>query len=458
MLVAHLSCPETGHRRVGFPWRPRDRSVPASDGARCPQPKADTAIDASDTIPSTPLDTPVQRDTATPHRTRATAVILAGLIVTALNLRIVINALALVLDEIRETTGVSSAAAGLLTTLPILCFGLVAPFAPRIAGRIGLDRALILAMLGLIAGTLIRIIPSTPILFAGTAVVGLGIGIANVLLPASIKRDFPNNAGTMTGLLSMMMSLSGTIGVGLTIPLQDASGLGWRGTIALWAIPAMLAVAALTPRLGMHLGGRVSPASPAAPVTISLWHDPLAWQVTLMMGLQAFVFYSIATWFPTMMLDEGVAKADAGLYLSVANFAGMFSSFLVPMWASRRHNQQAFILGTSVLLVLSLTALLVSPTSAPLLWMLVFGLAVGSALSLAIAFFSLRSPDVHHAAHLSGMAQFVGYCLAASGPFLIGVLHDATGGWHVPLLVVLGAVGAMTVAGMGAARNRYVGS
>lgn len=390
-------------------------------------------------------------------RPRATTVIiLVGLIATALNLRAVINALALVLDEIRDTTGISSAGAGLLTTLPILCFGLAAPFAPRIAARIGLDRALILALIGLIVGTLVRIVPSTAVLFAGTAVVGLGIGIANVLLPASIKRDFPTNAGMMTGLLSMMMSLSGTFGVGLTIPLQEMTGFSWRGTVALWAIPAAVAVLTLLPRLAMGLGGPSS-ANASRSATISLWRDPLAWQVTLVMGLQAFVFYAVVTWFPTMMLDNGISKADAGLYLSVTNFAGMFSSFLVPTWASRHRHQRAFILGIAVVLIVPLIGLVVAPTFSPLLWMLIFGLGVGAALGLAIAFFSLRSPDAHHAAHLSGMAQFVGYCLAASGPFLVGMIHDATGGWTVPLLVVIGAVVAMTVVGMGAARNKYVG-
>ncbi|MGB3329391.1 MAG: MFS transporter, partial [Thermomicrobiales bacterium] len=319
-------------------------------------------------------------------------------------------------------------------------------------------RALIVAMLALIAGNVVRVVPSTTILFAGTAVLGLGIGIANVLLPASIKRDFPNNAGTMTGLLSMTMSLSGTIGVGLTIPLQDLSGYSWRGTLALWAIPTVFAVGTLLPRLTMHLGGSVPARGATGAGTINLWRDRLAWEVTFMMGLQAFVFYAIATWYPSMMLDHGVTKAEAGLYLSVTNFAGMFSSFLVPMWASRRQNQQAYILGTSALLVIGLVGLLIAPTTFPLLWMLVFGLGVGAALGLAIAFFSLRSRDVHHAAHLSGMAQFVGYCLAASGPFLIGILHDVSGGWTVPLLVVLGGVVAMTVAGLGAARDRYVGT
>lgn len=398
----------------------------------------------------------------TPRSRATTIIILTGLIVTALNLRIVINALALVLDDIRQTTGISSAAAGLLTTLPILCFGLVAPFAPRLAARVGLDRALILALLALIAGTLIRIAPPVPILFLGTAIVGLGIGIGNVLLPASIKRDFPGNAGMMTGLLSMMMSLSGTIGVGLTIPLQNLTGFDWRGTLALWAIPAMIAVGTLLPRLRMHLGdspgANAAKANRAGSPTISLWRDRLAWQVTLTMGLQAFIFYAVATWYPTMMLDHGVSKTDAGLYLSVTNFAGMFSSFIVPTWAARRRHQGAFVLGAATMFVVSLVWLIVAPTTLPLVSMLIFGLGAGAALSLAIAFFSLRSRDVHHAAHLSGMAQFVGYCLAASGPFLIGILHDLTDGWEVPLFVVLGAVVAMTITGMGAARNEYVGT
>jgi len=396
--------------------------------------------------------------TASPtSRSRTVTILLiVGIIATALNLRIVINALALVLDEIRDSTGISSSAAGLLSTLPVLCFGIIAPLAPKLARKIGLDQALWLAMIALAVGILSRLIASTTMLFVGTAIIGMAIGIANVLLPASLKRDFPTQTGLMTGVLTMTMSLSGTIGVGLTVPVQDLTGFSWRGTLAVWTIPAIVALVALMPRFFLaDVRHAVAPAT-GAHRPINLWRNRLAWEVTLVMGLQAFVFYSIATWFPTLMLDHGIEKGEAGLYLSIANLAGFVSSFIVPVVASRRHDQRAALLVSMVLIASAIVALIVAPTTLVWLTMTIFGLGVGGALSLAVAFFSLRSPDLDHAAQLSGMAQSVGYCLAATGPFLIGALHDTVGGWTVPLIVILIAIAIMTVAGYGAAQNRQV--
>ncbi|MGI8484424.1 MAG: CynX/NimT family MFS transporter [Thermomicrobiales bacterium] len=386
-----------------------------------------------------------------------TVLLVFGVLITALNLRIVIIAISPMLEQIRATTGISSTAAGLLTTLPVLCFGLFAHVAPQLARRFGLDLVLWGTMVVLTAGIAIRIMPTILALFVGTAVIGMAIGIANVLLPASIKRDFPHNAGPMTGLLTMAMSASGTIGVGLTIPMQNLTGFSWQGTLGLWGLLSAVAIVALLPRLRLNTPLRTLSGSANSRPTISLWRDRLAWQVTILMGLQSFIFYSLVAWFPSMMGEHGVSNEHAGLLLSLANLAGFVSSFFVPVMASRRRDQRAFVTGTALVWIVSIVGIMIFPTTGILLWMVLFGGCAGSALSLSLSFFSLRSPDTNHAAQLSGMAQTVGYCLAATGPFLFGAAHDLTGTWDVPLIGLILAMVGVLFAGLGAGRNRQVG-
>ncbi len=416
-------------------------------------PKVESVIAAAPIPPTSPTALP-----ASTTRSRVfTRFLIFGVLISALNLRAVIIAISPMLEEIRASTGISSTAAGLLTTLPILCFGLFAHVAPRLARRFGLDLVLWGTMVVLTGGILIRIVPTIAALFLGTAVIGMAIGIANVLLPASIKRDFPHRTGPMTGLLTMAMSASGTLGVGLTIPLQKLTGFGWHGTLALWGVLSAVAIVALLPRLKLNASAASRAESSRFRPAISLWRDRLAWQVTLVMGLQSFIFYSLVAWFPTMMGDHGMSNEHAGLVLSFANLAGFVASFFVPVLASRRRDQRAFIIGTVSVWIVSILGLLFLPTTGVVIWMLLFGSCAGSALSLSLSFFSLRSPDIHHAAQLSGMAQTVGYCFAATGPFLFGALHDITGSWDPPLIGLLVAMMGVFLAGLGAGRNRLVG-
>jgi CP family cyanate transporter-like MFS transporter len=379
-----------------------------------------------------------------------------GMFIAALNLRIAIIAVSPLLEEIRRDTGMSSPLAGMLTTLPVLCFAISSPLAPRLARRFGLDLVLVVSTSVLALAIVARLLPPMAMLFISTAIIGLAIGIGNVLLPASIKRDFPRQTGLMTGLLTMAISASGAIGAGLTIPLQNATGLAWRGTLALWAIPITIAIIALLPRLRSSQ----RPARPAIPlphVDVNLWRDPVAWSVTMIMGLQSFSFYALASWFPTMMADHGMSNERAGFLLSLANFSGFFTSFLVPIFATRQRDQRNYVTATVACWTLSLLGLLFFPVDGTVLWMILWGLAAGSGLGISLSFFSLRSPDIRHAAQLSGMAQTVGYSLAATGPFIIGLLHDLTGGWSVSLLFLIGILGVMLVFGLNAGRDRQVG-
>lgn len=334
-----------------------------------------------------------------------------------------------VLDSIRVETGMSTTVAGLLTTLPVICFGILAGVAPRLARRFGIDLVVWLTMVGLTVGILIRLAPPVSALFLGTLVIGAAIAIANVLVPALIKRDFPERTGLMTGLYTMCIAAGGSLATGLVVPIDERTSLDWRQTLGLLAIPALVAVVVLAPRLRLNRRHRAA-AAVSAVAPPHLWRNRLAWQVSLYMGLQSFIYYGLGTWMATFLGDAGLSDERAGLMWSICNLAGLPVSFIVPVVAQRLPDQRPLVLWVIGVWAISFVGLLAAPAAYAVLWMLVFGVAAGSALSLALMFLVLRAPDETHAAALSGMAQGIGYTLAATAPFLVGALHDLTGGWQ----------------------------
>ena len=393
-------------------------------------------------------------------RSRALTILLgAGILIVALNLRATIIAVSPLLDAIRDDTGISGTVAGLLTTLPIVLFGLLASLAPRLASRFGADLAIVTTMIGLTIGILLRLVHPIGFLFLGTGIVGASIAIANVLMPAIVKRDFPGQVGLMTGLYTMGISAGGAFGAGLTLPVARAAGLEWRGALAIWAIPATLAIVFL----GLQLIPRLARNPPVRSASVRrrpnprLWRDPLAWQVSLFMGLQSFVFFAISSWTPTLLMEHGMSEARAGVMLSLSNIFGLVASFIAPIVANRARDQRMLVVIVVALWAAGIAGLLIAPATWTILWMALFGIAAGSALSIALMLIVLRSPDTAHAAALSGMAQSIGYLLAATGPFLVGALHDLSGGWRVPILTVLLILVPTLLVGLAAGRDRLVG-
>lgn len=378
------------------------------------------------------------------------------LVLVAFNLRGALIALAPVMDQIRRDTGLSTAAAGLLVTLPVLCFAVCSPAAPQLARRWGIERVLSLAMMVLAAGVLVRLESSRLTVFVGTVAVGAAIALGNVLLPALVKRDFPERIGLMTGVYVAVMSAGAALAASTTILIQEATGLGWAGTLSLWAIPAVAAMVACLPRSSLGRAG--SEVAPVPAAVRSLYHDPLAWQVTLFMGLQSLIFYSSVAWLPTLYIDRGFSEADAGLLFGIMNLVGLPASLVAPLLAGRRPTQTHLVLATSALTGAGLLGVTFEPASAPVLWMVLLGLGQGSAIGLALALISLRSTDSAHAAQLSSMAQSVGYLLAATGPFLLGAIHGATGSWTLAFMSTVLALAMQVMTGLRAARDRQVGT
>jgi MFS transporter, CP family, cyanate transporter len=382
----------------------------------------------------------------------AAVVLIAAIVAVALNQRPAVVAVAPVLGELRADTGLSSTMAGLLTTLPVLCFGAFAPVAPRLARRIGLETAVAFSLLLLAAGIALRLLSPVALLFAGSLLAGAAIAFANVLLPAYVKREF-RRPGAVMGLYSAALNVGAAAGAAATVPLATALGLDWRTALGLWLVLAVAALALWLPVAGTGRAHRTSAPMPADQGSWSLLRQPLARHVTVYLGLQSVQFYSVAAWLPTLLADSGVPVAEGGLMLGLANVVGAAGALLAPAQAGRMRTQRPLILAVALAYGIGLVGLLLAPSDGTLLWVAAFGLAQGSGFALALTLIVLRSPTPLVAARLGGVAQCLGYLLAALGPLVLGALHDLTDGWTWPLALLLVALAPMTWFGWGAARN-----
>ncbi|WP_098956250.1 MFS transporter [Pseudonocardia sp. N23] len=370
-----------------------------------------------------------------------------AIVLVALNLRAPVVGVGPLLNEIRADQGLSATAAGILTALPVLCFGLLAPIAPRLARRIGIERALLAVLVLLTAGGVVRVVPTVWTLYLGTVLIGMAIASGNVLLPALIKRDYAHRTGFMTAVYSAAISFSGALGAAVTVPLAEAAGLGWRLALGAWALWALLGILCWLPQL-RRVGRPTGPGTRIRGVA----RQALAWQVTVYMGLQSLGFYSASSWFATIFIDRGWSATAAGALVSVVSVTGLVGSISAPLLGARSRDQRWLSLVITLMGVVGLGMVLVPGLE--IVACIVAGISFGAALGLALIYMGIRSPDAAHAAQLSGMAQCIGYALAAAGPFAVGALHDLTDSWTVPLVVLLILYVPQGVAGWLAGRDR----
>lgn len=371
----------------------------------------------------------------------------------AVNLRPAVVSVGPVLDDIRLDLGLSASAASWLTALPILCFGIAALIAPRVARRLGTERSLVLVMALTAAGLALRLGPTTLLLFSGTLLAGAAIAVGNVLVPAVIKGE-AESSGPLMGLYVSTMTGSAAISAAVTVPVAELAGGSWRIGLGVWAIPALVAAAFWA---GMARRGKRVEASRPAPVKGSLLRDPLAWQVTAFMGMQSLVFYAVLSWLPSVYRSYGVGARDAGLLLALLTIVGVPVSLVVPRLAARAPHQRWWAVGATAMTVVGLCALLIAPTAYPVLWAVLIGVGTGAAFPLALTLVVLRSADMADAGRLSAMSQSAGYLLAAAGPAAFGVLHDLTGGWRISIGMLIVLLAVQMACGLGAGRSALVG-
>jgi MFS transporter, CP family, cyanate transporter len=377
--------------------------------------------------------------------------LLLGLILVALNLRPALSSMAPLLSEVSRSLGLSAAQAGLLTTLPVLCLGLFAPLAPILARRFGAERVVLGILLTLAGGIILRSNFGEIGLFAGSVLGGASIGIVGVLLPGIVKRDFAKHAGTMTGVYTMALCLGAAMAAGSTVPLSEHFGNSWAMGLGFWVIPALVAAVFWLPQVGSKHG-----AHNVAYRVRGLLLDPLAWQVTLYMGLQSSLAYIVFGWLPSILIGRGLTPTQAGLVLSGSVIIQLASSLAAPWLATRGKDQRLAIVVVMALTLAGLFGCLYAPIEGLWGWAILLGLGQGGTFSLALTLIVLRSRDSHVAANLSSMSQGFGYTLASMGPFAVGVVHDWTGGWNA-LGWIFGIIGAGAIlAGLGAGRALYV--
>jgi CP family cyanate transporter-like MFS transporter len=376
--------------------------------------------------------------------------LLAGILLVAANLRASLTAIGPLLSPISQRFGLSGTEAGLLTTLPLLAFAACSPLAPRVSRRLGPERTLLWALLVLAAGIVLRSLPRAAALFGGTLVLGAAIAVANVLLPAVVKHRFPARMSLVTGLYVGTMGLVGAAASGTAVPLAQALPAGWPAALACWAGLVLLG-AGLWAGCGHPANTSADPAPAALP-----WRSPLAWCVTAYMGLQSFGFYVVVAWLPTLLESRGTIAHAAGWLLSAYQLAGLVTSFLLPLVVDRMAGQRLVACAAALCCGIAYAGLLLAPALATV-WALVAGLGSGGCVVLALSFMALRAGDPRSAAALSAMAQSIGYLMAAAGPLLFGLLHNATGSRTSSLLILVASALALAAAGLGAGRPGGLG-
>lgn len=381
------------------------------------------------------------------------SVLLLGIIAVAMNLRSPITSVGPLIGIISDDLSLSGGQAGLITTIPLMAFAIISPIAPKLANKWSIEKTIFGALIVLIVGMMLRVVPNLIFLFLGTSLLGSAIAICNVLIPGLVKKEFPHASGLVTGIYSVSMNLTGAIASGISIPMVQKAGLDWNVALGMWSVLAISAFLFWVPQLKRSDKGLPGIVNEEA---VSMWQSKLAWSVTLFMGIQSFIFYVLVAWMPEMLVDKGLSTIQAGGMLSLLQVTLLPITFIVPIIAEKRENQLPYVWLAFLLFFFGIIGLMFGNMLLITLSIMGIGIAGGIAFSLSMMFFNLRTTTAKQASELSGMAQSIGYLLAATGPFLFGFLHDLTNTWRVSLIVLLGLTLILLVVGLNAGRKQVI--
>ncbi|MEU6473685.1 CynX/NimT family MFS transporter [Streptomyces massasporeus] len=414
-----------------------------------------------------------------------------GIVLSALNLRPAITSLGALLEEVRDGLGMSGSVAGLLTSVPPLCFAVFGVMAPRLARRFGAGAVVCAGMVAIATGLLIRpYAGGTAGFLAGSALALMGIAVSNVLMPVIVKHWFPDRVGSMTGLYSMALALGTSLAAAVTVPLTDALGGSWQTGLALWA---GLAVAAVLPWLPF-VRGRVTPpgagekaaeaatggdasggdpserdrseaartraATPAEHARVEvprlrMARSRTAWALAVFFGLQATAAYITMGWMAQIFRDAGVPAGTAGLLLAVTMVMGVPLAFVIPRLATRLPHQGPIVLALGLCGLVGYAGLYLAPAAGAWAWAVLLGIA-NCAFPLALTMVGMRARTGAGVAQLSAFAQSTGYLISIPGPLLVGVLYQHSGGWGLPIALMSALMIPQMVVGFLAGRDRTV--
>ncbi|UZI32064.1 CynX/NimT family MFS transporter [Streptomyces sp. VB1] len=389
--------------------------------------------------------------------------IAVGLVLAALNLRPAITSLGALLEEVREGLHMSGSVAGVLTSVPPLCFAVFGIMAPRLARRFGTGAVVCAGMAAIAAGLLIRpYIGSTAGFLAASALALMGIAVSNILMPVIVKRWFPDRVGTMTGLYSMALALGTALAAAVTVPVTGALGGDWQAGLVVWAVLAAVAVLPWiilvrdrTPAPGQPAPAPGRAAAHTEAPTLRITRSRTAWGLACFFGLQATAAYITMGWMPQIFRDAGVSAGTAGLLLAVTMAMGVPLAFVIPRVASRLKQQGPIVVVLGLCGLIGYGGLYLAPAAGAWAWALLLGVA-NCAFPLALTMIGLRARSGAGVVRLSAFAQSTGYLLSIPGPLLVGVLYQHSGGWGLPIALMAGLLIPQMVAGILAGRDRTI--
>ena len=365
-------------------------------------------------------------------------VMVVALVAVAANLRIAITSLPPLIDVISEDLGLSHAAAGALTTLPVLCMGLFAPLASGIAHRMGAVAAVLAASAAIVAGTASRFFgDSVTVLYVGTFVAGMGIAIGGTLLPRLVKTFFPpERAGLVTGLYMLAMMGGATLSSAVSVPLADRLG-SWQGALASWSVLALVGTLVWAPFT--HRANPHHTRGEGGPGRLP-WRHPTAWLVAAYLMLQSWCFYSMVAWLSPTYVEHGWRPSEAGFLLAVCSAAQIVSGILGPALSDRFTDVRVLVVPSALLSILGCLGVYALPLSTPWIWVIVMGLGQGASFALGLVLLVRYAASPAASGRLTGMAFLVSYGIASMGPLTMGLVRDVTGSLS-PVWLILAALG-----------------
>ena len=377
---------------------------------------------------------------------------IVAIILFATTLRTPLTIVGPIISFIRDGLGISNVLAGFLTTIPLLAFAIISPFAARIARKFGMEWTLFYSVVLVCVGILLRSVGATYTLVLGTVLIGIAIAFGNVLIPSYFKLKFPLHIGLLTGIYTVSMNITAGLAAGFSQNI--ASRINWQ--IAL-GFPLLLGVCTLLIWIMLLRDQKVvmSLASTHVPKK-QLSKVPLAWAIAMVMGLQSFIFYCSTAWLPDIFINQGLTAETAGWMGSIMQLSQIPMTFLIPIIAAKLHNQRPIVIFFTVCYLLSFIGVWMEWTNLAVLWMIFLGFAGGASFGFVLMLFTLRTKTAYEAAELSGFAQSIGYLVAAVGPVLFGYLHDYASSWNLPLLLFIIISVLLFFASFISAKNRYV--
>lgn len=356
-----------------------------------------------------------------------------------------------------EDLEITNTTIGLLNTLPLLAFGIFSPFIPRLAGKFGMEIPLLISMIILSVGILIRGLDGPFLLFIGTALIGMSIAVGNVLSPGLIKATIPFKVGIMTGIYSFSMNIVSALSGGLSVSVAASPDFDWRAALTMWGIFPLIGVIVLILRMPMVLDERkkVFKKIDDKP-SVKLWKSPLAWVITLYMGCQSLIPYTLFAWLPAVLVEKGFTESEAGWLLTIYQLGLLPTAFIAPVIAYKFSDQRVIGAVSGLLWFTGLLGVTLFNGNIIIPFLVLAGVGAGTTFTLAMMFFVLRTNSVEQSAQLSGMAQSAGYIIAATGPLFLGMISEITGGWNIPLIILMTISLIIAVLGYFAGSNKTV--